>query len=133
MPLQKAATFPKLLENVPGAAPPDLPESHAYIDLSADKTYFLSVLAEKERERTNDTSITELMKTSSERNIFEMSLHRAPVHREFIRRFCPRTEENICLALKEVERFLDMDSNFEASDEVITKTIQTLEELRTRM
>lgn len=130
MPLQKAATFPKLLENVPGAAPPDLPETYAYIDLSADKTYFLSILAEKEQERTNNTSITKLMEASSERNFFEMSLHRAPVHREFIRRFCPRTDKNICLALKEVERFLDMDSTFDASDEVLTETIQTLEELR---
>lgn len=129
MPLQKAATFPKLLENVPGAAPPDLPQSHAYVDLSADKTYFLSVLEEKERERTNNTSITKLMKDSSERNFFEMSLYREPVHREFIRRFCPRTDENICLALKEVERFLDGDSNFAAGDEAIAKTIQTLKEL----
>lgn len=70
VPIQKAATFPKFFENVPGAAPPGMPESHAYLDLSADKSQFLSILAEKERERTHGTSFTKLIETSSERNFF---------------------------------------------------------------
>ncbi|GAB1194032.1 hypothetical protein APSETT444_003269 [Aspergillus pseudonomiae] len=129
VPLQKAATFPKLLENVPGGAPPSLPATHAYLDLAADKSYFLSILAEKERKRTNGTSITRLMETSRERNFFEMSHHRVPVHREFVSRFCPRTSENVLAALKEVERFLDINAMFKASDEAIARTVQTLEAL----
>ncbi|KNG82932.1 hypothetical protein ANOM_007954 [Aspergillus nomiae NRRL 13137] len=129
VPLQKAATLPKLLENVPGAAPLSLPETHAYLDLAADKSYFLSILAEKERKRTNGTSITRLMETSSERNFFEMSHHRVPVHREFVSRFCPRTRENVLAALKEVERFLDINAMFKAGDEAIARTVQTLEAL----
>lgn len=69
------------------------------------------------------------METSSERNFFEMSLHRVPVHREFISRFCPRTDENVRLAFKEVRRFLDVNPTFKASDEAIAKTVQTLEVL----
>ncbi|KAE8421313.1 hypothetical protein BDV36DRAFT_292508 [Aspergillus pseudocaelatus] len=129
VPLQKAATFPKLLENVPGAAPPGLRETHAYLDFASDKRCFLSILAEKERARTNGTSITQLMETSSERNFFEMSHHRVPVHREFVSRFCSRTRENVYAALKEVGRFLDIDPTFEASDESIVRTVQTLEAL----
>lgn len=129
VPLQKAATFPKLLENVPGAAPPGIPDSHAYLDSSADKSYFLSIFAEKERQRTNGTLISKLMETSSERNFFEMSHHRSPVHREFVRRFCPRTGENVHLALKEARRFLDVNPAFKASDEAVVKTVQTLKQL----
>lgn len=129
VPLQKAATFPKFLENVPGAAPPGMPESHAYLDLSADKSQFLLILAEKERERTNGTSFTKLMETSSERNFFEMSLHRPPVHREFVRRHCARSNQNIILALKEVGPFLERNPMFKSSDEVIMKTLQSLIEL----
>lgn len=80
-PLQKAVTFPKLIENVPGAAPPDIPEQLAYLDFSADKSYFLRILAAKETEKRESTSIAKLMGDSSERNFFEMSLHRAPVHK----------------------------------------------------
>ncbi|KAE8306820.1 hypothetical protein BDV41DRAFT_582972 [Aspergillus transmontanensis] len=129
VPLQKAATFPKLLENVPGGAPPGLPATHAYLDFAADKRYFLSILAEKEMKRTNGTSITQLMETSSERNFFEMSHHRVPVHREFVSRFCSRARENVGAALKEVERFLDINPMFKASDEAIVRTVQMLEEL----
>ncbi|KAB8210286.1 hypothetical protein BDV34DRAFT_220878 [Aspergillus parasiticus] len=129
VPLQKAATFPKLLENVPGGAPPGLPATHAYLDFAADKRYFLSNLAEKEMKRTNGTSITQLMETSSERNFFEMSHHRVPVHRGFVSRFCSRTRENVGAALKEVERFLDINPMFKASDEAIVRTVQMLEAL----
>ncbi|KAE8331516.1 hypothetical protein BDV39DRAFT_201166 [Aspergillus sergii] len=129
VPLQKAATFPKLLENVPGAAPPGLSETHAYLDFAADKRFFLSILAEKEMKWTNGTSITQLMGTSSERKFFETSHHRVPVQPEFVSRFCSRTRENVGAALKEVERFLDINPMFSASDEAIVRTVQMLEDL----
>lgn len=69
------------------------------------------------------------METSSERNFFEVSHHRVPVHREFVSRFCPRTRENTCAALKEIERFLDINPMLAASDEAIVRTVQTLEAL----
>lgn len=112
-----------------GAAPPGLSKTHAYLDFAADKRYFLSILAEKEEKRTNGTTITQLMETSSERNFFEMSHHRVRVYREFVSRFCLRTRENVCAALKEVERFLGINPMFSASDEAIVRMVQMLEGL----
>lgn len=56
--LQKRVVLPKLLENVPGGAPPDVPGPLAYLDLAADKTFFLPALAEKEKEGLGMTRIT---------------------------------------------------------------------------
>ncbi|KAE8374929.1 hypothetical protein BDV26DRAFT_295531 [Aspergillus bertholletiae] len=113
----------------PARRPPGLPETHAYLDFAADKSYFLSILAEKERQRTSATVITQLMAPSSERNFFEMSSHRVPVYREFVARFCPRTRENAGTVLKEIERFLDINPMFRADDEVIVETVRVLEAL----
>ncbi len=111
-PLQKAVTFPKLIENVPGAAPPDIPEQLAYLDFSADKSYFLRILAAKETEKRESTSIAKLMGDSSERNFFEMSLHRAPVHKKFIEKFCTRSLQNVRAAMGQLENFLATYPNF---------------------
>lgn len=129
-PLQKAATFPKLLENVPGSAPPGLPESHAYLDLVADKYYFLAIFAEKERQKTGQTSILKLIATSSERNFFEMSIHRPSVRAEFVKKFCLRTPENVSAALTEVDRFLFANADFDKSSQAIVQIVSTLKELQ---
>jgi hypothetical protein len=110
-PLQKAATFPKLLENVPGSAPPSLLKTHAYLNLSADKSYFLAIFSKKEKQRTNRTSIAKLIKTFSNCNFFEMSLHRPPVYKEFVKKFCLCTHKNILTALAEVDKFLAANTN----------------------
>lgn len=130
-PLQKAATFPKLLENVPGGAPPEIPETHAYIDLSTEKSYFLTVFAEKERQRTDNTSITRLIETSGERNFFELSLHRPSVHKEFAKRFCFRTPRNIRAALAEIDNFLAANADFRTGSEgqAVKRVASALERL----
>lgn len=115
-PLQKWAVFPKLIEHVPGYAPPDLPPEYAYLDFAQDKAYFLAVIKEKELARTGMTRISELVEGSTERSFFEMS-HNAPaVHREFARRFCKRTKGNVDAAMKELERFLSDNPGFSRSD-----------------
>ena len=58
-PVQKAAIFPKLLENVPGGAPPSVPEPYKYLDLKKDKLNFLTIFATKEHQLTGDTSLTQ--------------------------------------------------------------------------
>ena len=125
MPLQKAATFPKLLENVPGGAPPDLPSEDAYVDLAAEKQYFLSVLFREETRRTGATSITRLIESSSERNFFEMSLHRLPVHQEFVKRFCLGTPANLAAASAQLLHFraantMHASANEDFLDETLT-------------
>ncbi|KAI9821475.1 MAG: hypothetical protein M1832_003322 [Thelocarpon impressellum] len=131
-PLQVAATFPKLLENVPGGAPPEIPESLAYVDLSADKASFLRILAAKEKARANgNTAITTLVESSSERKFFEMSLHRRAVHREFVERFCARTRENVLAASAQVEPFLVANLRFfGGSDAAMVEVAAELEKLK---
>lgn len=45
----KCAVLPKLLENPPCGGPFDLLESLGHVNLTADKSYSLPMLAEKER------------------------------------------------------------------------------------
>jgi hypothetical protein len=131
LPLQKAATFPKLLENVPGGAPPNLPDSVAYLDFSADKAYFLSVFETKERQRSGGpTPITKLIETSSERNFFELSHHRPAVRKEFVRRYCAHTFENLSAALEQLDCFLARDEEFGAGHEGVVEVLRELGELR---
>lgn len=131
-PLQKAATFPKLIENVPGGAPPKIPEKLAYLDFSADKAFFLDVLTKKEQEKRGTSYIARLMEGSSERNFFETSLHRAPVHEEFVRKFCKLSLENINAASDEMNNFLATNQQFrnENTESAITGTINRLMKLK---
>ena len=128
VPLQKAATFPKLVENVPGGAPPKTPKELAYLDFSADKTYFLDILSKKEKEINGKSIIAGLMNNSSERNFFEMSLHRVPVHEEFVKRFCTRSPENVKAALKEMDSFLASNPEYSSG-----KTGSAVEETTDRL
>lgn len=115
-PLQKWAVFPKLIEHVPGYAPPDLPTEYTYLNFAQDKAYFVAILKEKELKRTGKTSIAGLVEGSTERSFFEMS-HNAPaVHREFASRFCNRTKENVNAVARELECFLSQNSGFGRSD-----------------
>jgi hypothetical protein len=121
LPLQKSAVWPKLLETIPGAIPPHLPEPLHNLDFSADKAHFLSVFSQKEQQRTGKTDIAKLIETSSERNFFEMSHHYQTVHPEFVARFCGRSRGNLEAALGEVEGFLGNGSNagFEGDEGVV--------------
>ncbi|MCJ1251602.1 hypothetical protein MMC30_008837 [Trapelia coarctata] len=125
-PIQKCAVLPKLLENVPGGAPPDLPGPLAYLDLAADKKFFLSALAEKEKKRTGTTDMTKLIETSSNRNFFELSHHVAAIHQEFAVRFCTRSGENLTAAMEELEHFLADNTGFSRDDLVIMEVVKSL-------
>lgn len=104
---------------MPGGAPPDVPGPFAYLDLAADKTFFLSALAEREKQRTGTTKITRLIETSSERNFFELSHNVAAIHLEYAVRFCTRSRENLTAAMEEIEHFLADNTGFSRDDSVI--------------
>lgn len=126
VPLQKAATFPKLLENVPGGVPASVPLSHAYPDLSEEKKYFLQAFSELEYAKTGSDKITNLIQTSSERNFFELSLHRPGVRKEYVRRYCQRTQENKATALEQVDCFLAKNKEFDRESETIMDIVRIL-------
>jgi hypothetical protein len=140
-PLQKHAVFPKLLENVPGGAPPELPNALAYQDLAADKAYFVSLVAEKEKQQsgtrlksTMTTSaskplLAHIIESSSERNFFELSHHIYPVHQEFVRRYCPRTHENLVAARAQMDHFLAINIGFSDDSQPVTNLIDQLKHL----
>ena len=130
-PLQKAATFPKLLENVPGGAPPDIPEDIAYLDLTTEKEYFLATFAAKEMRDFGSNTVTRLIASSSERNFFEASLHRAPVHKEFVKKYCSRNQQAIIAAKGELNSFLERNPLFASEDyqSTISEVYSMLEEL----
>jgi len=132
-PLQKSAVFPKLLKNVPGGAPPDIPGPLAYLDLAADKVYFLSTLAEKEKQRTCATNLTRLIESPSNRNFFELSHHVATVHQEFAVRFCTRSRENLAAAMKEIEHFLAGNDAFNRDDPVIVEVVKSMRDQLTSL
>lgn len=119
VPLQKGAAFPKLIEHIPGAAPPDLPPELKYLDFSQDKAYMVATLAEKERKLTANgmTPITDLVKGSTERTFFEMSHNYPSVHTEFAQRYCRRRKENVEAAREELARFFAENSEFSREDE----------------
>jgi hypothetical protein len=132
-PLQKWAVFPKLIEHIPGAAPPDLPAEYTNLDFAQDKAYFVAVLAEKERKQTSKTDIAKLVESSTERVFFEMS-HNAPtVHKEFAERFCKRTRANVEAARRELGRFLAENPGISRDDAVVVDVERKLEELLVNM
>lgn len=125
-PLQKCAVLPKLLENVPRGAPPDTSGPLAYLDLPADKTFFLSALAEKEKQRTGTTKITRLIESSSTRNFFKLSHHVATVQQEFAVRFCARSRENLAAAMQEIEHLVADNTGFSRDDPVIVEVVKSI-------
>jgi hypothetical protein len=141
-PLQKHAVFPKLLENVPGGAPPELPQALAYQDLAADKAFFVSLVAEKEKRQkgaslspvmrtsTSKPLIAQIIESSSERNFFELSHHIYPVHQEFVRRYYPRTYENLVAAREQIDRFLATNPGFTDDSQTVTDLINKLTHLQ---
>jgi hypothetical protein len=134
-PLQKCAVLPKLLENVPDTAPPDLPDALAYIDFRADKSFFLSTFSQKEEQQQQHektggtTSLAKLIETSGERNFFELSHHVIPAHKEFVARFCQRNRENSIAALEQMDHFLDDNTQFSCADAVVSDVVKALEEM----
>ncbi|KAK2765227.1 hypothetical protein FQN54_008926 [Arachnomyces sp. PD_36] len=120
-PLQKGAVFPKLIEHIPGAAPPDLPAELQYLDFTHDKDYLVATLAEKEGKQNKESGIpvANLVKNSTQRAFFEMSHNFPDVHTEFARRHCQRTKENIDAAKKELEIFLSRNPEFSHEDESV--------------
>jgi hypothetical protein len=128
-PLQKWAVFPKLIEHIPGAAPPDLPEEYTNLDFAQDKAYFVAVLAEKERKQTFKMDIAKLVESSTKRAFFEMS-HNAPtVHKEFAERFCRPMRANVEAARRELGRFLAENPGISRDDAVVAEVERELEEL----
>lgn len=130
-PLQKGAVFPKLIEHIPGAAPPDLPSELQYLDFAEDKEYFVAALSEKEGRQSKDgkTPIADLVKNSTERAFFEMSHNFQAVHPEFAKRHCQRTKENIEAAKEELEKFISKDTEFTDTDGSVVDVKRELEVL----
>lgn len=100
MPLQKAAVWPKLLQYTPGNVPPG--HSDAIMEHNVDKIKFLEMLKEKELLRRGTSSVSSLMKTSYERNFFEMALHMKTVHGEWVKAH-PQTAEGWRKALHQLD------------------------------
>ena len=93
VPLQKAASWPKLFQYVPGAVPYGF--SDEFMPHPNDKQIFLGMLREKERRRRGTETVADLMESSYERNFFEMSFHMKTVHREWIKHHPHTTEQYI--------------------------------------
>ncbi|KAI9669571.1 MAG: hypothetical protein M1817_004614 [Caeruleum heppii] len=128
-PLQKWATFPKLIEHLPGAAPPDVPAQLSYLDFAQDKAYLVQILTEKQKKRSDTVDIAKLVETSTERAFFEMS-HNAPtVHQEFAERNCRPTRANLEAARSELVRFLADNPSIHRDDAGVKDVEKRLDEL----
>ncbi|KAI9841307.1 MAG: hypothetical protein M1837_000793 [Sclerophora amabilis] len=128
-PLQKWAVFPKLIEHLPGAAPPDVPAQLAYLNFAQDKAYLVTTLTKKEKKRTGTTDTAKLVESSTERAFFEMS-HNAPtVHQEFAGRYCQRTRANVEAARRELERFVAENPSISCGDASMMEVESELEKL----
>jgi aminoglycoside phosphotransferase (APT) family kinase protein len=90
-PLQKAATWPKLLQYTPGAVP--YGHSDQFMSHPADQEIFLQLLRQKERIRNGSETVANLVETSYERNFFELSLQMKSVHNEWVRAHPPTKEQ----------------------------------------
>jgi len=90
-PLQKAATWPKLLQYTPGAVP--YGHSDRLMSHPADQAMFLQLLREKERQRNCSETVANLVETSYERNFFELSLQMKTVHQESVKAHPPSSEQ----------------------------------------
>lgn len=90
-PLQKAATWPKLLQYTPGAVP--YGHSDRLMSHPADQAVFLQLLRDKERWRIGSETIANLVETSYERNFFELSLQMKTVHQEWVKAHPPTCEQ----------------------------------------
>ncbi len=104
MPLQKAASWPKLLQYIPGAVPPG--QDERYMSHPKDKKLFLKRLEEKEKRRRGTTTVSKLMETSYERSFFEMSLKMKTVHREWVKQY-PHTCSRLEAALHHLDELMD--------------------------
>ncbi|RDL30699.1 uncharacterized protein BP5553_10044 [Venustampulla echinocandica] len=128
-PLQKWAVFPKLIDHIPGAAPPDLPAEYTYLNLAQDKAYFVAVLAEKERKNTSKMDVAKLVESSTERTFFEMSHNALTVHRKFAERFCKRAKANVEGARRELELFLAKNPGISRDDAGVVDVEKELDRL----
>jgi hypothetical protein len=90
-PLQKAATWPKLLQYTPGAVP--YGHSDRFMSHPADQAVFLQLLRDKERRRIGSETIANLVEMSYERNFFELSLQMKTVHEEWVKAHPPTSEQ----------------------------------------
>ncbi|KAI9824785.1 MAG: hypothetical protein M1832_001613 [Thelocarpon impressellum] len=117
-PLQKWATYPKLIEHLPGAAPPDIPAELCYLDFAQDKAYLVQKLAEKQNKRSVTVDIAKLVETSTERAFFEMS-HNAPTP----------TSAKLEAARTELVRFLEENPSISRNDAGVREVEERLDAL----
>ena len=103
MPLQKAASWPKLLQYIPGAVPPG--NDDRFMSHPEDKKLFLRLVEDKEVRRRGTSIVSKLMESSYERTFFEMSLHMKTVHYEWIKRY-PHTSSRLKDALHQLDEII---------------------------
>ncbi|KAL1960300.1 hypothetical protein VTO42DRAFT_8260 [Malbranchea cinnamomea] len=128
-PLQKAATFPFLFENIPGSTPPAGGEELKLIDRTPEKNYFLSIFAAKEMARTGQTRISELIQTCYERAFFELSHHYHSIRAEFVKQPGFRTAENVAAAMEQLGQFLLVNQEFFGEEAALLQIIRGLYDL----
>jgi hypothetical protein len=90
-PLQKAATWPKLLQYTPGAV--SYGHSDRFMSHPADQAVFLQLLRDKERRRNGSETLPNLVETSYERTFFELSLQMKTLHQEWVKAHPPTSEQ----------------------------------------
>lgn len=126
VPLQKTATWPKLLQYTPGGVP--YGHSGEIMSHPADQSYFLKILREKELNRRGTDIIATLMESSYERVFFEMSLHMKTVHREWIKMH-PLKSQHYIDALGQLDQLCSIDPLLQNNQSVS----ETKEELLKRI
>ena len=100
LPLQTAASWPKLLQYIPGWVPPGF--SNEFMEHPNDKTIFLDMLRKKEHQRHGTEIYASVMESSYERQFFEWSFHIKAAHDEWEKRH-PPSKKDFIAALDQLE------------------------------
>jgi hypothetical protein len=116
VPAPSAIQHPLFLANIPGWQNDDVPMDMTFEE---DRSYLENAIGKLDAGSQNPGQIEYMLRTSFERQFFELSLHNRWINDEYIQRRFKNTRMNREAALKQLEEFLSVHESMRALPAVL--------------